>query len=354
MCAETTIEWTATRLPDGTTLPGYTFNPWEGCQKVGPGCDNCYAEARNIRFTGGANWGPHAPRRLTSADNWRKPIKWNKQAAKSGIRRNVFCASLADVMDNHASILPEWRDDLAKLILATPHLNWLLLTKRIGNAPTILRQMFPVCVPSNLWLGITVVNQTEADRDIPKLLATPAAVRFLSVEPLLGPLDLTKLNDKNGTHEYSCLECDVAPCDDEWDGRTIDWVIVGGESGPNARPMHPDWARAILQQCETAGVAGFYKQWGEWLPFSQCADDGDWMYHPLPDPDRDESRRCKFDSLCIAPDGATYPTGSANQYHRIADGAFAGPGHMQCFKVGKARAGRLLDAREWNQMPGAM
>jgi len=162
MSENTKIEWA-----------DHTFNPWEGCQKVGPGCDHCYAETRNARFAGGAavNWGPGAPRRRTSAANWRKPLAWEKAHAEffaaHGRRQRVFCASLADVFDN--SVDPQWRFDLMRLIEQTPNLDWLLLTKRIGNAAAMLDQAvlainhgrwnwrdnaFP-----NVWLGATVVNR---------------------------------------------------------------------------------------------------------------------------------------------------------------------------------------------------
>lgn len=351
--AETRIEWTATRLADGTTLPGYTFNPWEGCQKVGPGCDHCYAEARDFRFTGGVHWGPHSPRRLTSAANWRKPLAWNKRAAAAGIRRNVFCASLADVFDNHATILPSWRIELGQMILATPHLNWMLLTKRIGNAEAMLAVMFPDGPPPNLWIGATVVNQAEADRDIPKLLALPVAVRFLSMEPLLGPVDLTKLDmlnifrvirsvdDQNfPRHHYDALrgQSDIHPihgAEPNW-GR-LHWIICGGESGPGARPMHPDWARSLRDQCQAAGVAFHFKQWGEWG-------------HALDVPG--------VTAISAA------PPKNGNWAHPHRYRIHGGPEDGQCFvslpqdhhmlRVGKHAAGRLLDGREHNDMPGVM
>jgi len=238
MAENTKIEWAH-----------HTFNPWEGCQKVGPGCDNCYAEARNARFAGGQaiNWGPGAPRRRTSVGNWAMPVKWNKQAQAEGTRFRVFCASLADVFDNEVD--REWRDDLATLILTTPHLNWLLLTKRIGNAGYMLGEMFLDGPPDNVWIGATIVNQAEADRDIPKLLAVPARVRFLSMEPLLGPVDLLPM------FEYRA---------EVHNDTGVHWIIVGGESGRGARPMHPDWARSLRDQCEAAGVPFLFKQWGEW------------------------------------------------------------------------------------------
>lgn len=337
MSDNTKIEWA-----------DHTFNPWEGCQKVGPGCDNCYAEARNARFNGGTapNWGPGAPRRRTSPANWAKPRKWQAGAAAfyaaHGRRQRVFCASLADVFDN--AVPDEWRADLFDLIVATPDLDWLLVTKRIGNAPSMLpsNPVFP-----NIWLGITVVNQAEADRDIPRLLATPAAKRFLSCEPLLGPVDLEPwLEWPDGGCElpdgryFGCAGCDAeeprckcprdrsyfevtkGPRDasgcPEWvdaDRITLDWIIAGGESGPNGRPMHPDWARSLRDQCQAAGVAFHFKQWGEWAPLDSQAD---WDCHGPAD-----FPKC--------------------QHFTHLDFNFA--------KVGKAKAGRLLDGREWSEFP---
>lgn len=252
MSENSKIEWT-----------DHTFNPWEGCQKVGPGCDHCYAETRNARYAGGTavNWGPGAPRRRTSAGNWRKPLAWNAAHAEffaqHGRRQRVFCASLADIFDN--AVDPQWRREVFDLIRATPNLDWLLLTKRIG----IVQRLFDECHmdrpdggsgydwPANVWLGASVVNQEEADRDIPKLLAVPARVRFLSMEPLLGPVDLRQAH--------------FAPVRLP----RVDWVIVGGESGPGARPMHPAWARGLRDQCVAAGVPFLFKQWGEWAPIGE-------------------------------------------------------------------------------------
>ncbi|MCW3522077.1 phage Gp37/Gp68 family protein [Burkholderia cenocepacia] len=251
MSENSKIEWT-----------DHTFNPWEGCQKVGPGCDHCYAEARNARFGGGTavNWGPGAPRRRTSAANWRKPLAWEAAHAEffatHGRRQRVFCASLADVFDN--AVDPGWREDLFALIRSTPNLDWLLLTKRIGNVPAMI-SIIPGWLPDNVWLGATIVNQEEADRDIPKLLAVPARMRFLSMEPLLGPVDLSA--------EWLAHRCDgeypFPKLESEHRTRMIDlldWVIVGGESGAGARPMHPDWARSLHDQCAAACVPFFMKQ----------------------------------------------------------------------------------------------
>lgn len=259
----------------------HTFNPWEGCTKISPACDHCYAERRNARFGGGQapNWGPGAPRRRTSAANWRQPLRWNAEANRNGTRPRVFCASLADVFDNEVS--QHWRADLFHLIHSTPQLDWLLLTKRIGNAPAMIREAttpalaasardsFPKWPWKNVWLGATVVNQEEADRDIPKLLTTPAAKRFLSVEPMLGPVDIGPWLDDGSNHMALA--------------GTIDWVIVGGESGPNARSMHSDWVRSQRDQCNRAGVPFFFKQWGALRPIDQL-DDPRW-------PDKPENKK---------------------------------------------------------------
>ena len=175
MAENSAIEWTH-----------HTFNPVLGCQKVGPGCDHCYAEGWAKR-SGLVTWGPGETRRVTSDAYWRQPLKWDREAKAAGERRRVFCASLADVFDN---AWPDGvRDRLWALIKATPNLDWMLLTKRPGNIAKMLPDDWGGGY-RNVWLGCTVVNQEEADRDIPKLLAVPAAVRFLSMEPLLGPVEI--------------------------------------------------------------------------------------------------------------------------------------------------------------------
>lgn len=290
MSANTKIEWAT-----------HTFNPWEGCQKAGPGCDGCYAEARNARFSGGVaiNWGPGAPRRRTSAANWLKPMAWNANHdayfAEHGHRQRVFCASLADVFDN--AVDPQWRSDLLDLIGETPNLDWLLLTKRIGNVLPMLDAYFPggwsawVDRYPNVWIGVTIVNQEEADRDIPKLLSVPAAKRFLSMEPLLGPVAIWRYLPSHCERHPPPLDsdgkCEVCESRGIWGTDEplaesekaairpgLDWVIVGGESGPGARPMQPDWARRLRDECEKAGVPYMFKQWGEWAPYDRSRNDG--------------------------------------------------------------------------------
>ena len=220
MAENSKIEWTT-----------HTWNPWIGCTEVSPGCDNCYARTLAARY-GWAEWGAGKPRHRTSDANWRKPFTWNRSAIDAAPRPRVF-PSLCDPFDN--DIPRAWHYDLWATIDFTPNLDWLLLTKRIGNAAKIDRRW-----PDNVWLGISVVNQEEADRDIPKLLKVPARVRFLSCEPLLGPI---KIGEVDILH--------------------LDWVIVGGESGPGARPMQLAWARSLREQCEAAGVAYFLKQLGD-------------------------------------------------------------------------------------------
>lgn len=329
MSENTKIEWA-----------DHTFNPWEGCQKVGPGCDHCYAEARNARFSGGIaiNWGPGAQRRRTSEANWRKPIKWNAEAARLGIRYRVFCASLADVFDNEVD--PEWRLDLMRLIDDTPNLDWLLLTKRVGNVMPMVGEFWGDKWPSNIWLGCTICNQPEADRDITKLQSVPARVRFLSMEPLLGPVDLGLCDCDHGSipapHNIGGVTC--SKCDGTG-GRMVDWVIVGGESGPGARPMHPDWARSLRDQCQAVGVPFLFKQWGEWLPWTQFSDSRI--------KDGDGSQPTRFQTLEWS--GSEWQDVGHPDYWDSMDGAID---DEQCVgRIGKKAAGRLLDGRTWDEFP---
>lgn len=266
MTANTNIEWA-----------DHTFNPWVGCTKVSPGCDHCYAEgwAKRAGKAAGVVWG--GERRRTSAVNWKQPLLWNRlseQRVRNGGRRaRVFCASLADVFDNQ--VPPEWREDLFALIRSTPHLDWLLLTKRIGNAPAMIEQAienfdigyspaFAAWPWPNVWIGATVTSQAEADRDIIKLRQVRAAVRFLSIEPMLGLIDLQATGDTL-CRCHGCLSlADENP--DRPGLQRIDWVICGGESGPGARPMHPEWVRFVRDQCAAACVPFLFKQWGEFAP----------------------------------------------------------------------------------------
>lgn len=259
MAENTKIEWA-----------DHTFSPWTGCTKVSPACDHCYAEGWAKR-SGHVKWGSGQPRRRTSDANWRMPIKWNREAERTGVRPRVFCASLADVFDNEVD--PAWRADLFKLIADTRNLYWLLLTKRVGNVMKMANEVADMprlgshtghliahqwrngSPPKNVWLGATVVNQEEADRDIPKLLAVPAAKRFLSIEPMLGPVDLNYVRQRIQAQRSQLAR---AINGETW----LDWVIVGSESGPGARrdPNMVSWVASLRDQCVDAGVAFLWKQ----------------------------------------------------------------------------------------------
>lgn len=222
----------------GIAWTHHTYNPWRGCQKVSPACDDCYAEDL-CSFRKLAEWGPHADRVRAKPDTLRKPLNWNQGLqGLAGARQRVFCASLADVLDNHRSIEAQWRASLYAMIEATERLDWLLLTKRPQNAP----KLFPADwmskgLPSNVWMGVTAENQQEYDRRKPHLLAIPARVRFLSMEPLFGRV---VLGDLTGVH----------------------WIIVGGFCGSawREKAMDLDHARYVRDQCAEQGIAFFFKQ----------------------------------------------------------------------------------------------
>lgn len=331
----------------------HTFNPWWGCVKISPACDGCYAERDAHRYgfaDGGGNgpelWGKNAERRHLTDGHWAKPLAWDRAAAAAGRPALVFCASMADVFEARDDLDP-LRDRLWTLIEATPHLIWQLLTKRPEQ---ILRRVPPrwlgiddrfapitdlderrkwaarpqaaAAWPANVWIGTTVEDQARADLRIPRLLEVPAPVRFLSAEPLLGPVD----HDLAG----------------------IAWVIVGGESGPNARPMHPGWARALRDRCvrrrtlscihggrihrwqpgescppygpivPTPGEAAFFfKQWGEWAP------------------GRGDRQR-----LFLRYDGGQTAIDSGDV--------------VEVVRVGRKAAGDELDGRRWQEFPAGV
>lgn len=238
MARDSRIEWTQ-----------HTFNPWWGCTKVSPGCKHCYAETWAKRV-GQDVWGPKASRRDLTDSYWRQPFAWNAEAAGSKDRPRVFCASMADVFEDRRD-LDAKRLRLWKLIEATPNLSWLLLTKRPENVARLAP--WSLDWPDNVWLGATAENQLWLDKRLPFLLSNPARVRFLSCEPLLGPIDLS-----------ACAGEAAAK-----GGRKIHWVIGGGESGHHARPMHPEWITSLRDQCVSAGIRFHFKQWGNWRPVRQ-------------------------------------------------------------------------------------
>ncbi len=336
----------------------HTFNPWTGCTKVSPACTNCYAETMCNRFPHLGEWGPGAERKRTGAANWKKPLAWNRKAERAQstwervetfgrrpARPRVFCASLADWLD--AEVPVEWLADLLNLIVATPHLDWLLLTKRPelwrgrleetealhddlpgclpGDAALVARDAALVAdwlagtPPNNVWIGVTVEDQKRADERIPKLLEIPARVRFLSCEPLLSDVDLHAPDHPAVKHSGAAA---------------IDWVIAGGESGPKARPSHPDWFRSLRDQCEEAGVPFFFKQWGAWTP-------------GMPQPCIEEclkGKAWKLEAWTVQSSTERKSVGST-VYHAYRDGDT----YDHLTRVGKKAAGRELDGRTWDE-----
>lgn len=314
----------------------HTFNPWVGCLKVSPGCKNCYAETLMTRKGRWANtWGPSstAERLRTSEAKWKEPLKWNSDTWKqcacgwrgsvrdllpqpmsayplacpnccqgyglSDTHQRVFCASLADVFEDNDQLI-DWRLDLFDLIRETPNLDWLILTKR----PEVAKLFFSLrsdLLFDNIWLGVSAEDQEQADKRIPELLEIPVRIRFLSAEPLLGPIDLNK-------RELICAD---------WRkgltiGTYLDLVIAGGESGPNARPMALNWVRSLRDQCQATGVAFHFKQWGEFLPLV-----GHREFLDIP---AGERPWCRVDGETMV-------------------------------RLGKHFAGRMLDGRTWDEFP---
>jgi len=251
----------------------HTFNPWWGCTNVSPGCDHCYAEAFAKR-TGHGVWGKDAPRRFFGEKHWAEPLQWNRAAEAAGVRRRVFCGSMCDVMEDR--LLAELRLArlrLFELIAQTPYLDWLLLTKRPQN----FRRFLPAGFTSNPWpnvWGMTTVESAEYLWRATELVNTPFAIRGLSMEPLLESVSLRwapwePLKDWGRTNHLDGL-------------RWLDWVIVGGESGPHFRTFNPEWARTLRDECLEAGVPFFFKQHGGRFPTSggDLLDGVEWKQVP--------------------------------------------------------------------------
>ena len=221
MSAKTIIAWT-----------DHTFNIAWGCQKVSPGCKNCYADTLSKRYGASSVWGPGQPRRTFGAKHWADPLKWNAEANREGRQHRVFSSSMCDIFEDHPDITAE-RAKLWDLIERTPCLDWQLLTKRADRIATNLPPTWGDGWP-NVWLGVSIENNEYVSR-ADDLRRIPAAVHFVSYEPALGPLD-------------------------ELDLTGLDWLICGGESGPKYRPMDLQWVRDIRARCEDAGVSFFFKQ----------------------------------------------------------------------------------------------
>lgn len=300
----------------------HTFNPWIGCTKVSVGpkgaCESCYAEAMMADRYHRVVWGragEEGTRARTSEAYWKTPLRWDRKAATDGRRPFVFCASLADVFDNQ--VPQQWRADLLELAEKTPRLTWLLLTKRPQNIVKMAQALgygAELSWPGNAAIGCSVVTQAEANRDVPALLSAKGLLKpafaFLSMEPLMGAVDLQDIRLPDG-RQMQALRGSI------WRGSywtadvpRIDWVITGGETDQGkhrARPSHPGWFRSLRDECAAAGVSYHHKQNGEW---------GEMM-------------------------------SGAHGYFEIPFGE-AGPRMM---KVGKKATGRLLDGREHNDRP---
>lgn len=273
----------------------HTQNFWIGCTKVSPGCHNCYAESLSDRWHWDV-WGPDAPRRRTKDDNWRKPLRWNKEAQAKGKRETVFAQSLSDFFEDHPG-LDQMRADAYPIIETTTWLDWLILTKRTENIPRMLPEHWLRRMPPNVWLMFSAENQEQAElravwmikvRD----LVSPTVIG-ISAEPLLGPIDFTHLRPIEPERVARLLRAthdadEAVRLAGEWtrlrylyeqrygnqkgvinllDKRPgsngiADWIIVGGESGLHHRPFNPDWARQIRDDCQANGVAYFFKQYG--------------------------------------------------------------------------------------------
>lgn len=334
-----------------------TFNPWIGCSKVHQGCTNCYAERDFDKRRHFAKWGQHGTRVLTSEANWRKPLAWNRDAEAAGRQVRVFCASLADVFEDwegqlqshdgsacwvnaHDEVtwqampgrtdwilfeegykplrLDDVRRRLFRLIDKTPWLDWILVTKRPENVRRMWQAYFPGGYIAeagamnqegprpNVWLLTSVSDQATADTMVPELLTLRDLVPVLglSIEPLLGPIELDyALSTGDSFVDKHLGWLDV-----------LDWIIVGGESGPNARPMHPNWVRSLRDQATSAGVAFHFKQHGEWCAFQDIPDE--WL-----------------------------------RSHEVESVPSVLIGERSVHRIGKAAAGSLLDGRTWGEFP---
>lgn len=282
MAEKTGIEWCDS-----------SWSPWWGCTRVSPGCVHCYAESLSKRY-GHQIWGPEAPRRFLSENHWRQPLRWNTQAAKDGRIRRVF-PSMCDPLEDRPD-LDGPRQRFFELVDATPNLMWLILTKRADNWDLFPMHWLHKEWPHHVMFGVTIEDNERLDGRLEAVDAfqrrTPDVKLFASCEPLLG---------------------DIAG---DWVER-FHWIICGGESGHGARPMRPDWARSLRDQCSAAGVPFLFKQWGEFgPPYFKCDDCG---------------KNSDFNEYCFE---------CAGELTEQAG-----------LRVGKKAAGRLLDGREWNELP---
>lgn len=270
----------------GISWTDHTANFWMGCQRVSPGCEHCYAETLVTGRMGLPVWGPpKTTTRQRAKAVWKEVPRWNEAARRDGVRRRMFVSSLADIFEDHPVVAP-WRAEALDLLARCTSLDVQLLTKRPENIRRMVPEAWLRAWPSHVWVGTTVEDQKRANERIPELRKVPARVRFLSCEPLLGPVNLDPMfcdlcgrteaqlcddhewSEGNGNGWCNACEHELAtgwcldPCADE-EQPGINWVIVGGESGGKARRFDVTWARSIMAQCRDAGVAAFFKQMGD-------------------------------------------------------------------------------------------
>jgi protein gp37 len=306
----------------GISWTHHTFNPWWGCVKVSPACAHCYAERDSKRY-GFTVWGPDSDRRFFGDAHWKEPRHWNAHARRLGQRRRVFCASMADICEivtrpDIAAQMEHARARLWTLIEETPHLDWLLLTKRPENFKRLLPATWFEQPQPNVWLMTTVEDQPHADRRLTHLLNTPAIVHGVSYEPALGAVDFSPYI---GAGRRTLVG--------------LDWIVAGGESGGQARPSHVAWFRAVRDACQRAGVPFHFKQWGEYVPVAPIYG-SDPVYGDLDTSAAVRDDRCEIltpHSVWLEGDGQP-PSGS-----------------WMVERVGKQAAGRTLDGREWQEFP---
>ncbi len=326
--ADTGIEWT-----------DRVWNPTTGCDRVSPGCDHCYAltMAKRLKGMGSAKYQRDGDPKTsgpgfgvsTHPDSLHDPLKWRKP-------QRIFVNSMSDLF--HDQVPDDFIAQVFAIMAIAPHHTFQVLTKRHARMRSLLNSSdfqtataehmlamtdademkdagdpFPL---PNVWLGVSAENQQWADIRIPALLSTPAAVRFISAEPLLGPINLGFEECDHHRRSHTEVGC--------WRG--LNWVIAGGESGPAARPMHPDWARGLRDQCQAAGVAFLFKQWGEHLPSS-----------------RGMRGYSKITDRYVFGDGSG-DVELASWHEGLPPGALVQ-------RVGKKAAGRMLDGRTWDQYP---
>lgn len=336
------IEWT-----------NATWNPLRGCRRVSEGCRHCYAERIAARFSGLGQPYEGLATRTQLGPRWTgnvrllpelldQPLYWAKP-------RRIFVNSMSDLF--HEDVPADFIWDVFAVMAACPQHTFQVLTKRPARMQAMLRlpgsvhKLDTACDAlavrqgwchadnwqwplANVWLGVSVEDQAAADERIPLLLRTPAGVRWVSAEPLLGPINLAQAHKAYMDGKW--YEPDDQP-------NRLDWVVVGGESGPGARPMHPDWARRIRDDCQRAGVPFFFKQWGGWMPRSEIADDVRFLLVV-----RGKSWGC------LDIEGKFYPETTP------WNGRQNDPDHnheVTVYRIGKSAAGRLLDGREWNEYP---